>query len=98
MHSLGLACWDNELEEALAQGLAVPSSDDPYAAPPSPEGLAQAAYLVERDRAWNAVAHLIEDPARRILHRDQKGRLVTEAAERVKVSRATIYRYLRRYW
>ena len=69
---------------------------DPYAAPPPPPRLPRK-HLELQEKAWAIVAGL-QACAPALYEPRERAAMVAEAAARHGVSRATVLRYLRRYW
>jgi hypothetical protein len=69
---------------------------DPFTAPPAPAALPQKHRDLQA-RAWAIVASL-QASAPAVYRARERAALVAECAERHAVSRATVLRYLRRYW
>jgi hypothetical protein len=51
-----------------------------------------------RDQAWAKIQVLVLDPKRRVFGSRRGGRLIRWWAQRKKLDRKTLYKYLRRYW
>lgn len=71
---------------------------DPYAAWQQPEEDIPDQHRLLRDKAWQAIAPLVEDLGEPVFFPQKRGRLVAEAAERAQCTKKTIYKWLRRYW
>jgi hypothetical protein len=84
------------LAEDVALGRARLLAQDPYAAPPAPAALAQKHRELQA-RAWEIVGSL-HATAPALYRARERATLVAACAERHAVSRATVLRYLRRFW
>lgn len=71
---------------------------DPYAALLRPESAIPESHRKHRERAWEAIAPLVEGESEKVFNPSDRGSLVEAAVERTGHSKATIYSYLRRYW
>ena len=86
------------IEIALASNQACVLEIDPYAKLHRPEDTIPANHRKYRDKAWAVIEPLVEDKSGKIFVRAERGPLVKAAVERTKLTKTTIYKYLRRYW
>ena len=84
------------LARDVADGRARLLPDDPYAAPPAPAALPHKHRELQA-RAW-AIVGSLQASAPLLYRARQRAALVADCAELHGVSRATVLRYLRRYW
>lgn len=86
-----------DIDSALLTGSAVKVISDPYARLicPDPEYLNK--YHQKRDKAWDIIASLVQNEPE-IYFREQRGDLVESIIIQHRVTKATVYKYLRRYW
>lgn len=86
------------VEDALLQDKAHIVDVDNYLPAILPEELLTEASHRRRDHAWGVIRPLVEDHVPAIFIREKRGSLVSKRAQEVKVSKTTLYGYLRRYW
>jgi hypothetical protein len=84
------------LAEDVADARARLLAHDPYAAPPAPAAL-PAKHRELQARAW-AIVGSLHAAAPALYRARERAALVAACAERHAVSRATVLRYLRRFW
>lgn len=87
-----------EIQEAIAVNEARVLEVDPYAILQQPEDDIPIDHRLFRDKAWESIAALIEDPSGSLFDPQTRGPLVTAAAGCADCSDKTIYKRLRRYW
>jgi putative transposase len=95
-----LPVWQKcrDLEDAIANHQAHILEIDPYAPLFRPEDTIPDKHRERRDRAWAAIAPLIEDESGRILLSYGRGALLNAWTEKTGYTKMTLYKYLRRYW
>lgn len=86
-----------ELTEAIETGIAVILDDDSTARVVAEDKISGKDKRI-RDRAWSIISSLVEDDDPAIYRREKRGPLAEKAAEEFKVTKKTVYFYLRRYW
>lgn len=86
------------IELALASHQAGVLEIDPYAKLHRPEDTIPPSHRKHRDKAWAVIEPLVEDRSGKIFVRAERGLLVEAAVKRAKLTKTTIYKYLRRYW
>jgi hypothetical protein len=84
------------LADDLVDGRARLLLHDPFAAAPAPAGLAPK-HRALRDKAWEIVASL-QAQAPALYRARERSAMVARAASQHGVSRASVLRYLRRFW
>ena len=92
-------CLHNDLIRALTSGGARILTTDPYAELRRRDQDITTSQRQRRDEAWRVLGPLIaEHNVELLLHSNLRGLLIRECAARAGLSKAVIYKYLRRYW
>ena len=86
-----------ELTEAIETGIAVMLDDDPTARIVAEDKISGRDKKI-REQAWSIISSLVEDDDPAIYRREKRGPLAEKTAEEFKVTKKTVYFYLRRYW
>jgi len=87
-----------QLEAAFDQGEFHFLDFDPYAYLNDQETSIPMKRRILRDQAWQIIASLVQPPNERIFESAERGPMVREILKSVKISKATVYKYLRRFW
>ena len=92
-------CLYDDLTQALTSGQARILTIDPYAELRRRDQDITASQRRRRDDVWRVIGPLIaEHNMELLLHSNQRGLLIRECAAQAGLSKAVIYKYLRRYW
>src|ERR1039458_1516670 len=91
-------CTRSDLEAAISVGDLRVLKADPFAKLRQIEQDLPEKHCRIRDEAWQIIEPLRSLPAGEIFKPRVRGPVITEICSRHKVSRNTVYRYLRRYW
>ncbi len=92
-------CLYDDLTRALTSGEARILTTDPYAELRRRDQDITARQRKHRDETWRIIEPLIaEHNTELLLHPDRRGLLIRECAAQAGLSKAVIYKYLRRYW
>lgn len=86
------------ITDAIYLGAARILEIDPYRALYQREKDITLKNQLRRNRAWESIAALVENPSREIFIRKERGARIAAAAKGVGCTRKTIYKRLRRYW
>lgn len=90
----------DDVESAADAGLVYKVSNDPFARfRAKREEVIPTRHRALRDRAFELIASLVEDPDQRVLWSPlERGRLVREQAALMNVDKKVMYRHLKHYW
>jgi putative transposase len=97
--AMPILCLYDDLTRALTSGEARILSTDPYAELRRRDQDITTSQRQRRDETWRVLGPLIAEHNTELLLRpDRRGLLIRECAAQAGLSKAVIYKYLRRYW